>query len=1710
MVLGHRERHRVGGVVPADARRHGTGLEDVVLERLGEDARLVLDLGGTRHVGVGELDPTEVIDADIGVVTRAVGHGHHATALVVNRSAVPALRHGVALSLCTHGEAELVGFKRVRATGGVVDVLVTTEELTVCEAPTCGFDCILVHEGRGRVALACLCGGMQVALAVIGHRHRDGAGVTVVAHTVGAVSGQFLTVVAGLGHVEGVGARLREGERAVEEEAGSVAILAHRRRRVGGIELSRVTVLVGLEGHRIPATAIGHGTLLKLEAEGLTRDAVAALDGLGAREVGRAGQSCRACFVLVGELSRLTTIVVAHLGVKLTVEVVVGHLDGHDRLVLVVGPAGTRLGVALIEVGCVNLGDLELVLALRLETDATKVCSLGLVLLHTVRDGDRIAETIINSLNVVPLRIVLINKVNLELEVSRGVSAGHTLLNRDLLVSIVASDNHRTRLVAVGDLDRAAGYAVDIELAIVLALVVDIGYHDGHLLSVGVVSPAGVRIRRILLHRKGVGALLAERQLTEIQRLGLSSIDGAGGAHMKLMLVIQTSDIADVVTRSRQREAIAHAVGRRRTGHRLGHLNLMVRAIAGLSRGRVVLVNETKSRNRIVACVRVCLVDNDFVAHISAACILDLGHGGQRVHGAVAVIHNLNVHAVLSLVAGYSGQRISVVRCGLVHDVAVGLACIGLVEAYVLELSHGNARISSSSRVLEALVCIGQLGVCLVGRHTAGIRARNGERELVVCHRTTIELLGHYDTAFALSAIVHGRLIGVGEQSLVRSVVMLVVAVGNGCEQLAVIGRILAVVTVGHGHRHGGDVGVIRHAVEDATGSLGALLVSDLVHGEHVGAHLGERQVAELEVGRTVLHVVLADRHCLGLVEHGHEAAAVCCRAARLGQTEEERLAVLHLAAVEGLGSLDRGHAVLAERHVGRFVGVGKHEVFGSNVRRRNDVRSISVADLSHRHLDDVLGLVVRHTRLGLTSLVLGELGHLVLIGATKITAVKGNGAEGEIVSRVVYGLGVARLIGPCGQRDLVYAIGIRAGLRIVGVIAAKCLNLEGELVGVDGVAAHFVGIVLGAVNVGGATVSVILVDEGHRVTLNRNDRVILHAVVVGALFDGNVGNLQVARTVVRHRNNHAVESARIVDARNGVGVVVLSDAVAVLARHRERDVAEGSRVIRSLAVHRDGGVSGFRRSNTSSSCVAQTVNLKREFVGVAPITALQILLHLDGVSAQAHIRRMVRVAERERCLRAGRNRADHNTVRSVGVLDILLARGIRHRPAVLANALLGHGKRRASGEPVDADRGAAGDGQLRRAIGERHLTGSGIGSANVVVILAGKKLGCPVLTSRSSGIGDVKREGVLVLLRLIGGVAPIDVLLDLERTGHLKRQLAVVAERLGHVAALSPRRVQDVSSRAGLIGFLDIRQGVRTLCALGVCRDVVRTLRRPLNSVPLGSTDRHGAVAVGHLARRGAVSGLDPVRVLVVQRGRVSDGIPVRLSRAPRIGVERRVLRVVIELVARIGREGRRSGTVGSVLDEAVGVEVDGSTVVGRLGRNDGGVHVARRITQRGLRLCLEAHAVEQADGICLRHGHGASVGVHVIVTHGQKRCRERHSHFVTRSEISAVLDGHHQIGKVGRAIDLVAINLPLEVVGVGIALGGLTRAGVDLVAVRELNLILAGTRARHLHVIAEPILERKRTGLGVALLGVLFNRRTGTDTLLDLIGNLVKDLFD
>ena len=876
--------------------------------------------------------------------------------------------------------------------------------------------------------------------------------------------------------------------------------------------------------------------------------------------------------------------------------------------------------------------------------------------------------------------------------------------------------------------------------------------------------PAGILGRLFLGHRKAVRAGLGELELTELDRLGIALGNGSVGGNLKLA-VAQTLDVLSLVLlHERKREGVVRRGIRTLNG--LGHLDLRVSAAANHSRIGVVIVHEAKLRSRIAIRRGIQVVAHNFIRN-RAVPVHGLRHRGDGMHGAVAVVQHLNVNAVLGLVEVDALEiREGLVTCKpvlkFVDEERVGLASVRLIEGQLLQLLHliRNTRRQDPMGELEVLLM--ELGGVFLGF------TRDGEEEGPFSLGAVVERLGHHDAASTLGAVVHGRLIGVVELSLVSHRAVCAVAVGH-------IGLERAVMVVRHVDRHSANVAVVGHA--GAVGGLSAVLIGNLIYRERILAHLGEGHLTEVEVGRTVGKARHLNR--LGVRQHALSVGVRCL------QLEVEGLASFHVAASKRLRAVDG--VVARQGSIGRIVGVSKLEFLGSNIRRRYYVRTVIVTDLRHRHLDGVLSLVIRHARFGLTILVLGELGHLVLVGATKVTAIKGNGAEGETVSRVVHGLGVARLIGPCRQRDLVYAIGIRVGLRVVGVIATKRLNLEGEFVGVDGVAAHVVGIVLGAVNVGGATVSIVLVDESHRVALNRNGRVILHAVIVSALFDGNVGNLQVARTVVRHRDYHTVEGTRIVDARNRIGVVVLNDTVAVLARHREGNVAEGGRVVRSLAVHCDGGASGLRRGNVSSSRVAQAIDLKRELIGVAPIAALEVLLNLEcGVGVEAHLIRMVCVAERERCLRAGGDRAGHNTIRSAGVLDTLLARGVFHRPAILANALLGHGKRRASGEPIDADRSAAGNVQLRLAVGERHLAGGSARIANVVVVGTGKGLSCLALTCWDVG-RDVKREGVLVLLGLIGSVAPIDILLDLERTGHLERQLAVVAKRLGHIAGLSP-----------------------------------------------------------------------------------------------------------------------------------------------------------------------------------------------------------------------------------------------------------------------------------------------------------------------------------
>ena len=1363
---------------------------------------------------------------------------------------------------------------------------------------------------------------------------------------------------------------------------------------------------------------------------------------------------------------------------------------------LVVGP--TLAVGSCVEVSCAVLGYGELIRALGVEPDRVERRGLRLRLSHATSDSGLGVVRGFNGLNVVPLGIVPVNCRDIEDEISRGVCPRHGFLHRDLLLRTVAAHNNGISLVAVGHLDRTARHAGNVEVAVVLVVLVEIAHHHGHGLRGGVERPAIISGRRILSHLKRVGAWLGERDVPERHRLTVVRravlgilIDEAVRVHMgnpRVAVLRQAlRDASLVVARQLQREAVVHSVGGGSARHGLGDPDRVTHILTNGHGARIVVVHEPEGRNIVILCIGIGVVDHNLV-RIGAVLGLDLGNRGHGVHSAVAVVHDLDVHTILALIVGNGRQLVPVSGNSLGHEVAERLACIILVEAHVLELGHGGNAVLGRRGVLEALVGVRQLGVRLVSVHRIGVGTSNREAELIVVHRTVEHLLRHVDATSALGTVVHRGLIGVGEHGLVSLIVTLV-CVGH-------IRHKSTLLVVGHVDSNRADILVVGQAA--AIRRLGTVS-RYLVHGEGVGAHLGELQIAEVEVGRTVLHVVFVDRHCLGLHEHGHEAAAVCHRATRLGQLEVERLVVEHIAAVEGLGALDRSHAVLAERHVIRVVDVGEHEILRSDVRRRNDVRAVNIGDLRHRHLNGVLLCVVRHAILDLTVLVLGELGHLVLIGAAEVAAVKGDGSEGEVVPCVVHGLGMGRLIGARRQWNLVHAIGVRAGLQVARVVSAKRLDLKGELVGIDGVATRGVGVTLGAVDVGGATVSIVLVDEGHRVTLNRNGRAVLHAVIVGALLDGNIGNLKDARAVVRHRDNHTVESARVVDACNRIGVVVLNDAVAVLARRRKGDVAEGGRVIRGLTVHLDGGVGGLGRGDAGASRAAQAVNDKRELISGTPLTILQVLFDLErGVAAQVHVRSLIGVREDGGDIAAGFDRTSHD---AVGRVVVTIGRGaVRRGEAVLVGTLLLHGELGSCRQAIDLHGVAAADGDDSAAAHRAGLLGC---TVNVVRIVARESSAILV------GQGNLEGEAVLILFGLVGGVTPVDRLLDLKRAGHIERQLAVVAQVLVHARA-RPCRVEHIGRGFRRVVGLGRRQGRGTVGTRGALRDVVGPVvaTRALHGLPLGSAavDRHA----GDVLFSAPVLGLHPVGVLPVNGIDAANVLPGRLSRAVLVDVERGVLRVVVELVAGIGFEARGSGAVGRALDEAVGVEVDGLTVLGLLRAHDGGVHIARRVVQSFLRRRFQAHAVEQADRVGLRHSHGVVVGVHVVIAQRQQRRGKLHRHLVAHCRAVAALDGHHEVGEVGRAVHRVALDLAAEVVSIGVAAGGFTVTGVDGIAVGELDLVVARTRSRHLHVGTELIGESEGAGIRVALSAVVNDRRTGASVLGDRRGDVLEDLIE
>ena len=272
---------------------------------------------------------------------------------------------------------------------------------------------------------------------------------------------------------------------------------------------------------------------------------------------------------------------------------------------LVVGPA---LAVrACVELSRTNLGHGELVLTHCVELDSVERLGRGL-LLRDAGDGQlgREAVDALDALLPPLLGVVVVNDgLDLELELRVRVGTGHGLLDCDLLLGVLTAHDHRVSLVAVGDESRIfRSHALDVQLAVVLVVLVEVAHLNldgvliGNAVAVSVIErPAVIGGRLVLLHRKGVGARLAEGQRTKGDGLLAVLGDDAAGADGQLAV----SQAADVGNRTLsgilrgQGEGVVHAIRRVRARDLLGHLKRGVTIKAGL--GRLVDVLEAEGRD---------------------------------------------------------------------------------------------------------------------------------------------------------------------------------------------------------------------------------------------------------------------------------------------------------------------------------------------------------------------------------------------------------------------------------------------------------------------------------------------------------------------------------------------------------------------------------------------------------------------------------------------------------------------------------------------------------------------------------------------------------------------------------------------------------------------------------------------------------------------------------------------------------------------------------------------------------------------------------------------------------------------------------------------------------------------------------------------------------------------------------------------------------
>ena len=416
-----------------------------------------------------------------------------------------------------------------------------------------------------------------------------------------------------------------------------------------------------------------------------------------------------------------------------------------------------------------------------------------------------------------------------------------------------------------------------------------------------------------------------------------------------------------------------------------------------------------------------------------------------------------------------------------------------------------------------------------------------------------------------------------------------------------------------------------------------------------------------------------------------------------------------------------------------------------------------------------------------------------------------------------------------------------------------------------------------------------------------------------------------------------------------------------------------------------------------------ERLHVEGELVAISPVAAIKDLLNAQAVADVVGQRLicLVVVLEGDGLLGAANDGAVGDAVGRVvarvsghgvrGGEAVLVGLGLRHREGGVRRQALNHG----------ALAVLEGDGTAvsHFARADRLLAGL----IHVVGELARQRL----VTVEVDG----ELKAVLALLGLVGGVAPVDALLDLQLAGSGIRDLAVVAKVLRYGTVVVPTGNQYVQGSAGGVTALKIfllgNQRMGSIGALGIGRHIRPTLLVILNLAELDAS-AHDGHALGRL-RGGAAFGL-PIGIGVVHPVVVSDVAACGASAALLIHVQRGVLRVVIELVTLARLEGSHGQTVGGVLRIRVGVEVDGA-FLREVILLDGVVHIARTGVDGVLRILLHAHAIEKTDGIGVRHRHGLLVGVNVVVAHGDEGGRNLYGYLIARGEIAAASNRHSEV---------------------------------------------------------------------------------------------------